>query len=26
VFGDTLLVTESGNIRLNKTAKKLFTK
>jgi Xaa-Pro dipeptidase len=26
VFGDTLLLTESGNIRLNKTEKKLFIK
>ncbi len=26
VFGDTLLITESGNTRLNKTEKKLFTK
>jgi hypothetical protein len=26
VFGDTLLITEAGNTRLNKTEKKLFTK
>ena len=26
VFGDTLLLTESGNTRLNKTEKKLFVK
>jgi len=26
VFGDTLLITETGNTRLNKTEKKLFTK
>jgi Xaa-Pro aminopeptidase len=26
VFGDTLLITESGNTQLNKTEKKLFTK
>ena len=26
VFGDTLLITESGNTRLNKTEKKLFVK
>jgi Xaa-Pro aminopeptidase len=26
VFGDTLLITENGNARLNKTEKKLFTK
>ena len=26
VFGDTMLITESANTRLNKTEKKLFTK
>jgi hypothetical protein len=26
VFGDTLLITGTGNTRLNKTEKKLFTK